>query len=146
MSNKMSNLPEPVSRSDIYMAFLNGIGNLDNLPKPISLSDMYLYALCTQGVIPPVQDIEIKDGTLTLSKGNFYVEMQDGTEIILPAVEGYTEIRLWFKATTDLTLAFPNIAWQNEPESYGGCIYEYIFTYIPEFGTWVGGFVSYEVI
>lgn len=137
----MSNLPEPISRSDLYMAYLNG-ENVE-IPKPISRSDMYLYALCTQGAIPTVQGIEIKDGTLTLSKGNFYVEMQDGTEIVLPAVEGYTEIRLWFKTTTDLTLVFPNVSWQSEPEAYAGYMYEYIFTYVN--GIWCGGFVTYEV-
>lgn len=51
----MSNLPEPISRSDLYMAFLNGIGNLDNLPKPISRSDMYLYNLCVNAANSPTR-------------------------------------------------------------------------------------------
>ena len=138
----MTNLPEPISRSDLYMAFLNGIGSIENLPIPRSRNDH--YALCTQGLNPPVQSIEVQEGTLTLSKGNFFVEIQDNTEIVLPEVKEYAEIRLWFKVDNDLNITFPsNIAWQNEPETYAGYIYEYIFTYINNM--WVGGYVSYEV-
>lgn len=141
----MSDLPNPVSNSDRYLAFLNGIGSIENLPIPRSRNDQYLYALCTQGLNPPVQSIEVQGGTLTLSKGNFFVEkMQDNTEIVLPEAKEYAEIRLWFKVYNDLNITFPsNIAWQNEPETYAGYIYEYIFTYINNM--WVGGYVSYEV-
>nr|DAZ29749.1 MAG TPA: hypothetical protein [Caudoviricetes sp.] len=140
----MTNLPEPISRSDLYMAFLNGIGSIENLPIPRSRNDQYLYALCTQGLNPPVHSIEVQEGTLTLSKGNFFVEIQDNTEIVLPEVKEYAEIRLWFKVDNDLNITFPsNIAWQNEPETIGGYVYEYIFTHINNM--WVGGYVSYEV-
>ena len=51
----MTNLPEPISRSDLYMAFLNGIGSIENLPKPISRSDMYLYNLCVNATNAPTR-------------------------------------------------------------------------------------------
>ena len=91
-----------------------------------------------------IETIEAVDGILNLRKGNLYANIQNNTTINLPDVTGYTEIRLWFKCDADLTITFPNIAWQNEPESYGGYVYEYIFTYVN--GIWVGGFVSYEVV
>ena len=91
-----------------------------------------------------IETIEAVDGTLNLRKGNLYANMQNNTTINLPDVTEYTEIRLWFKCDTDFTVVFTNIAWQNEPETIGGYVYEYIFTYVN--GIWVGGFVSYEVV
>ena len=93
-----------------------------------------------------IENIEAVDGMLNLRKGNLYANIQNNTTINLPSTTEYMEIRLWFKCTEDLSIVFPEVAWQNEPESNAGYIYEYIFTYIPEFGTWVGGFVSYEVV
>lgn len=37
-------LPNPISRSDMYMAYLNG--EIVELPEPASRSDIYLYNLC----------------------------------------------------------------------------------------------------
>lgn len=93
-----------------------------------------------------IETIVAVDETLNLRKGNLYANIQNNTTINLPNATEYMEIRLWFKCTEDLSIEFPAVCWQNEPETYAGYIYEYIFTYIPEFGTWVGGFVSYEVI
>lgn len=41
-------LPKPISRSDMYLSYLNDVKglNLDDLPTPGSRSDMYLYNLC----------------------------------------------------------------------------------------------------
>lgn len=41
-------LPKPISRTDMYLSYLNHTKGLtlDDLPKPISRSDMYLYNLC----------------------------------------------------------------------------------------------------
>ena len=76
--------------------------------------------------------------------GNYIAQPVDGSSIVLPNIDFYTEIRFWFESNTDLTLVFPNINWQTEPEACAGYIYEYIFTYIN--GKWVGGFVSYEMV
>lgn len=87
----------------------------------------------------------IKDSVVTPQEGINYVDMITNTTINLPVVDKYTEIRLWFKCTEDLSIVFPEVCWQNEPETYAGYIYEYIFTYIPNLNEWVGGFVSYEL-
>lgn len=88
----------------------------------------------------------IQDSVVTLQEGINYVDMVTDTTINLPVVNKYTEIRLWFKCTEDLSIVFPAICWQNEPETYAGYIYEYVFTYIPNLNEWVGGFVSYEAV
>ena len=87
----------------------------------------------------------IEDSVVTIQEGINYVDMVTGTTINLPVVNKYTEIRLWFKCTEDLSIVFPEVCWQNEPESNAGYIYEYVFTYIPNLNEWVGGFVSYEL-
>lgn len=48
--NTKNKLPEPVSRSDIYLSFLSGNTEI-KLPEPMSRKDKYLYYLCTQGLI-----------------------------------------------------------------------------------------------
>ena len=87
----------------------------------------------------------IQDSVVTPQEGINYVDMVTDTTINLPVVNKYTEIRLWFKCTEDLSIVFPEVCWQNTPETYAGYIYEYIFTYIPNLNEWVGGFVSYEL-
>ena len=98
---------------------------------------------------PTLTTLTISNSTLTLtnntsSGNNYWVDMTTNTTITLPTVTNYTEIRLWFKCDSNLSITFPsNVAWQNTPETYGGYVYEYIFTYVN--GMWVGGFVAYEV-
>lgn len=55
------NLPGPISRSDLYYDYLCNPTDekLRNLPKPISRSDEYLYYLCINGTVGGKQAISI---------------------------------------------------------------------------------------
>ena len=104
-----------------------------------------LYSSGGGGKSSTLNVVLIEDSVVTPQEGINYVDMVTDTTINLPVVNKYTEIRLWFKCTEDLSIVFPTVCWQNEPETYAGYIYEYIFTYIPNLNEWVGGFVSYEL-
>ena len=100
----------------------------------------------TDSNIGRLEKVESVEGMLSLKEGDYYTEIADGSVIELPEVKEFAKVTLWFRCNQDISITFPEVAWQNEPESNAGYIYEYIFTYIPEFETWVGGFVSYEVV
>ena len=55
--------------------------------------------------------------------------MVDGTEIVLPDVIGFTEIHLYFNATNDMNLVFPNCKYKTEPVIQAGRSYEIIAIY-----------------
>lgn len=85
---------------------------------------------------------KIVDGTLTLTTDKYQTTtMQNNTTIVLPTVDTFTEIHLFFSATEDLTLTLPKVKWQNEPTIENGKTYEFIFTYTTEY---LGGCVVYE--
>lgn len=93
-----------------------------------------------------ITELTVSNSTLSLTgNGNYYVAtMPDATSIELPTVSNYCEIHLIFKCDTDLTISFPDIYWQIDPESHANIIYEYIFTFIPGINEWIGGFITYE--
>lgn len=85
---------------------------------------------------------EIVDSTLNLTTDKVQMTtMEDNTTIVLPSVEKYTEIHLFFTPTSELTLTMPSIKWQSEPMIEAGKTYEFIFTYVTE---WLGGYICYE--
>lgn len=87
-------------------------------------------------------NVKIVDGKLNLTTNkNQTTEMINNTEIILPTVDKYTEIHLFFNTTEELTLTLPNIKWQTEPTLEANKTYEFIFTYANE---WLGGMVVYS--
>ena len=67
--------------------------------------------------------------------------MINNTTINLPQVNDFTEIHLFFKTNSELTLILPNIFWKNKPMIEANKVYEFIFTYIDE---WVGGCIPYN--
>lgn len=84
---------------------------------------------------------EIIDNTLTLTTEKYQTTtMQNNTTIVLPQVDKFTEIHLFFSATEDLTLTLPSVKWQNEPTIESGKTYEFIFTYTTEY---LGGCIVY---
>ena len=83
--------------------------------------------------------------TLTLTSDKLqYTTMQSGTTIKLPSVASYTEIHLFFEATSDLTLTFPSVKWQKTPAITNGKIYEFVFTFVNNTIEWLGGFIEYS--
>ena len=71
------------------------------------------------------------------------VTMANNTIISLPSVSSFTEIHLYFSATSNYTITFPNIKWQKTPSVTSGKIYEFIFTYVNNSVGWLGGFIEY---
>ena len=83
----------------------------------------------------------IIDSTLTLTTDKLQTTtMQENTAIILPNVDKFTEIHLFFSTESELTLILPNIKWQSDINIEANKVYEFVFTYTTE---WLGGCVIY---
>lgn len=95
-----------------------------------------------------LEEVEIVDTNLTLTTARNQTPtggtMVNGTTIVLPTIDYFTEIHLFFKADTDMTLNMPNIKYQMTTDIVGGKIYEFIFTYLNVLNEWIGGYVTYE--
>lgn len=78
-----------------------------------------------------VVPINISDGKLNLINHKYQkcLNMVDGTELVFPEVNGFTEIHLYFSASSDLSLSFPECKWRVEPNIEAGRSYEIIATY-----------------
>lgn len=84
----------------------------------------------------------IEDGKLQLTTDRYQkVEMLDNTEIVLPTVDSFTEIHLFFTTTSALTLKLPDGRYQRVPTINANKAYELIFTYIDE---WLIGYIEYD--
>lgn len=87
-------------------------------------------------------ETSIVDSTLNLTTDKYQLtQMENNTEIVLPTVDKYTEIHLFFNTTEELTLTLPSVKWQTEPMLEANKTYEFIFTYANE---WLGGTVVYS--
>lgn len=74
--------------------------------------------------------VDVEDGVLNLTEDMYQkTNMVDGTEIVLPDVIGFTEIHLYFNATNDMNLVFPNCKYKTEPVIQAGRSYEIIAIY-----------------
>ena len=81
-------------------------------------------------------------GTLTLKKDKYQkTRLTSNTNIVLPTVNNFAEIHLFFSLDSDITITLPTCKWQQEPKIESGKTYELIFTY---FGEWLGRWISYE--
>ena len=77
-----------------------------------------------------VVQVDIVDNILQLTADKYQkTNMVDGTEIIFPSVNKFTEIHLYFDAETNLSLNFPDCKWRVEPNIEAGKSYEIICTY-----------------
>ena len=82
----------------------------------------------------------IVDSTLNLTTDKYQTTtMENNTTIVLPTVDTFTEIYLFFDTTEALTLIFPSVKWQTIPNIEADSLYEFIFTYVN--GTWLGGYI-----
>ena len=67
------------------------------------------------------------------------------TEVILPTVEGYTEIHLFFLGISGTNILDTNVAWNNKPTIEDNKKYEFIYTYVNSEIGWLGKAVVYTV-
>lgn len=85
----------------------------------------------------------VANKTLTLTVDKYqYAVLSNGDSVVLPSVSSFTEIHLFFKASTDLTLTFPSVRWQSIPSITSNHTYEIIFTYVVD--EWLAGAICYE--
>ncbi|WP_370773362.1 hypothetical protein [Clostridium sp.] len=86
--------------------------------------------------------INTNGNMLTLTTDKFQLAtLEQDTTIMLPNVSKFTQIHLFFSMNYDLTLIFPPIRWQSQPNIVANKSYELILTYTTE---WLGGIIQYE--
>lgn len=110
--------------------------------------DIVTYALCKKLASQNVAQKEelvttpVIGSVLTLTADKYQLTtMKDNLTIVLPTVNGFTEIHLFFKTTSELTLMLPNIKWSNLPTLEANKTFEFKFIYTTE---WLGDCVVYS--
>ena len=78
-----------------------------------------------------VVQVDIVDGILQLTDDKYQkTNMVDGTEIVFPSVNKFTELHLYFSAGSDMNINLPDdCKWRVEPNIEEGNSYEIIATY-----------------
>ena len=133
---------------------LNQKGYLTNVPSEYitetelnnSLSNYVLKSEIPSGSTTSEQlvTVTISNRKLTLTTDKRQVvSMANNTTITLPSVSSFTEIHLYFTASSNYTITFPAVKWQKTPSIASGKSYEFIFTYVNSSIGWLGGFVEY---
>lgn len=83
----------------------------------------------SEEVVQVVQ-VDPVDGVLTLTTNKYQkTTIADGTEIVFPEVNKFTEIHLYFDAESAMNLTFPDCRWRVEPNIEAGKSYEIVATY-----------------
>ena len=84
----------------------------------------------------------IVNGKINLTKDKYQItELNSNAEILLPEVDGFSEIHLFVSVKGEFSLTFPNVKCQNdEVELVSGNLYEIIFTHTSE---WFFGCIEY---
>ena len=86
--------------------------------------------------------VSVTGNTLQLTKDKYqYSVLSSGNGISLPSVSSFSEIHLFFKTTSEITLVLPSVRWQTQPTIQANKTYEFIFTYVKD--EWLGGVVEY---
>ena len=86
------------------------------------------------------------NGSLNLTTSKFQTTtLATDTEVILPTVEGYTEIHLFFLGISGTNVSDTNVAWNNKPTIEDNKKYEFIYTYVNSEIGWLGKAVVYTV-
>lgn len=89
--------------------------------------------------------VNILDNKLYLTKDRCQTtDMINSTEIILPTVNRYTEINLFFKANEDLVLILPEGKYKVVPKLSAHKFYKFTFIYV--MNHWIIDFVEYKDI
>ena len=78
-----------------------------------------------------VVQVDIVNGILQLTADKYQkTNMVDGTEIVFPSVDKFTELHLYFSADSDMNINLPDdCKWRVEPNIEEGKSYEIIATY-----------------
>ena len=84
------------------------------------------------------------NGVLTLTTNKYQkTTIADGTEIIFPSVNKFTEIHLYFAADSNMNISLPdNCKWRVEPNIEEGNYYEIVAVYNTMF--WLVNVISYS--
>ena len=86
------------------------------------------------------------NGSLNLTTSKFQTTtLATDTEVILPTVEGYTEIHLFFLGISGTNVSDTNVAWNSKPTIEDNKKYEFIYTYVNSEIGWLGKAVVYTV-
>lgn len=86
--------------------------------------------------------VSVTGNILQLTKDKYqYSVLSSGNGISLPSVSSFSEIHLFFKTTSEITLVLPSVRWQTQPIIQANKTYEFIFTYVQD--EWLGGVVEY---
>lgn len=77
-----------------------------------------------------VVQVDIVDGILQLTTNKYQkTTMVDGTEVLFPNVDKFTEIHLYFNSDSPMNITFPECKWRVEPNLEEGKTYEIVATY-----------------
>ena len=148
VNTSISTQTENISNEVISTVNTNMVNKAEE--KATEIAETYIPSATTTYLnnLFNLEEVEIVDTNLTLTTTRNQTPtggaMVDGTTIVLPTIDYFTEIHLFFKADTDMTLNMPNIKYQMTTDIVGGKIYEFIFTYLNVLNEWVGGYVTYE--
>ena len=86
------------------------------------------------------------NGSLNLTTSKFQTTtLATDTEVILPTVEGYTEIHLFFLGISGTNVSDTNVAWNSKPTIEDNKKYEFIYTYVNSEIGWLGKAVVYTL-
>lgn len=86
------------------------------------------------------------NGSLNLTTSKFQTTtLATDTEVILPTVEGYAEIHLFFLGISGTNVSDTNVAWNSKPTIEDNKKYEFIYTYVNSEIGWLGKAVVYTV-
>ena len=89
-----------------------------------------LYFEIDDGAGEEVVQVDVVDGVLNLTDDKYQkTNMINGTELVFPNVNKFTEIHLYFDADENMDLTFPDCKWRVEPNIEAGKSYEVICTY-----------------
>ena len=122
--------------------FDGNYNSLSNKPIIPSIDGLATETYVNNKIIPKLVGNTVTDKTLTLTVDKYqYAVLSNGDSINLPSVSSFTEIHLFFKADTDLTITFPSVSWQSIPSITSGHTYEIIFTYVVD--KWLAGVICY---
>ena len=114
---------------------LNGyslwVGTTEELEAITERDPNTLYFEIDDGTGEEVVQVDIVDGILQLTADKYQkTSMLDGTEIVFPTVNRFTEIHLYFTAGSNMNINLPdNCKWRVEPNIEEGNSYEIVATY-----------------
>ena len=128
---------------------LNGysiwVGTAEELEQIVERDPNTLYfEISDESTGEDVVQVDVVNGVLQLTADKYQkTNMVDGTEIIFPSVNLFTEIHLYFAADSNMNISLPdNCKWRVEPNIEEGNYYEIVAVYNTMF--WLVNVISYS--